>query len=221
MMNRLEDLYPHVLGHKSSIQATYDIARLAIERGVPGDFVECGVYAGAQCAAMARALLDSNWFNWQVEGRRVHLFDSFAGFPSIGEYDGDLRAVGTKPGGSACSLEDVKANMQRWRVPDELLVYWDGPFVTTMPMAVGFGSVEPDECAEELQTIRPKNIAVLRLDGDLYESTKVCLQYLYPQVSPGGWVILDDYNLDGCRKAFGEYFDKREKPAPICWRIPK
>ncbi len=47
-------------------------------------------------------------------------------------------------------------------------------------------------------------IALLRLDGDLYESTKVCVQHLFPKLSVGGWCIVDDWNLDGCRAAIAE-----------------
>ncbi len=61
-----------------------------------------------------------------------------------------------------------------------------------------------------------EKIAVLRLDGDLYDSTKVCLEQLEPLVSRGGWVIVDDFNLSGCRKAVLEHV----VPAPVYWRKP-
>jgi hypothetical protein len=47
----------------------------------------------------------------------------------------------------------------------------------------------------------------LRLDGDLYESTEICLKYLYPKVSVGGVVIIDDYALDGAKMAVCDYFN--------------
>ena len=75
-----------------------------------------------------------------------------------------------------------------------------------------------------------KSISILRLDGDLYESTKVCLEYLYPKVTKGGFVIIDDYeNLDGCRKAVHEYLEKhnlhptikkvKDGKGPIYWQV--
>ena len=189
------------LGHRTSQEATYDIARLALERGVPGDFVECGVYAGASCALMARAIMDHST-SW---GRKVHLFDSFAGIPAPGEYDTSLAA--NRGGESACSIEGVKINMEAWGIPDELLVYHQGLFADTVPLAVEYSKRRTLEA-----------IAVLRLDGDLYESTRVPLQHLYPIVSRGGWVIVDDYDLAGARKAVEDHF--ATAPAPIMWRKP-
>lgn len=219
-MKRLEDLHRSVLGHITTIEATYQLARMAIELGVPGDFCECGVYAGAQSAAMARAIQDT--FDRAFEftdgrglyrhpgyadaERRVHLFDSFAGFPELSrEHDGDMIVGGHKAGDTACSLADVQKNMKTWGIPEGLLVYHEGWFEDTMPIAVDtFG----------LAGLNINQIAVLRLDADLYESTKTAMRYLYPLVSPGGWVIVDDWNLDGCREAVSEFVT----PAPIMWR---
>jgi O-methyltransferase len=200
------------LGHRSSQEQTYDIARLVLQRGIPGDFVECGVYAGASCALMARALMDEAHEGAGVSGmpavtRRVHLFDSFAGIPAPGQYDTELAANGG--GESAVSIEDVQANMKAWGIPDELLVYRGGDFTFTIPWAI-----------EESNPLAVKQIALLRLDGDLYESTRVSLEHLYPLVSPGGYVIVDDFNLSGARKAVIEYF-KHSGPAPIAWRKPE
>lgn len=199
------------LGHRSSQEQTYDIARLVLQREIPGDFVECGVYAGACCAIMARAIMDycaelttdgrqATRQEWPSE-RRVHLFDSFAGIPKPGPHDSDL--AGNRGGESAVSLEGVQDNMQRWGIPEELLVYWRGDFQITVPHAVASKGIE--------------SIAMLRLDGDLYESTKVCMDHLYPLVAPGGYVIVDDFNLDGTRKAIVEH----GFPAPVMFRKPK
>jgi hypothetical protein len=126
-------------------------------------------------------------------GRRVHLFDSFAGVPPGGPNDEGW----THPEGvSACSRAQVEEYMRAWKIPPKLLNYHPGLFAETV--------------ASMMQT----PIAVLRLDGDLYESTKVCLEHLYPLVSVGGWVIIDDWNLPGCRKAVDEYFGGAP-PAPV------
>jgi len=183
------------LGWTTSVEQTYDAARLAIESSIPGDFVECGVYAGAQAALMALALCDG-----LVKGRRVHLYDTFAGIPKPGRQDFDVRA--NKGGETACSLEDVQRNMRDWGIPDEALVYHQGLFKHTM------GNPLEDE---------PKAIAVLRIDADLYESTYDALENLYPLVSTGGYVIVDDFNLLGCRRAVVDYFG-HAGPAPIMWR---
>lgn len=201
MIASLKTIAGRALSSLHTVRASYDIARMAIERGVSGDFVECGVFAGANAAAMAKAILD------QVELRcsrivratgeivsrrpRVHLFDSFEGIPQAGPHDTEFLEYGHKPGLSTCSLEAVKTHMQEWGIPEELLVYHPGWFDDTLH---GLHS----------DIVFDRGIAVLRLDGDLYESTKVCLEHLLPLVSPGGWVIVDDFDLSGARKAVME-----------------
>lgn len=201
----LRMLCPHTLGHYETLRATYDIAAALIANGVPGDFVECGVYAGGECAAMALAIMNGGngdrdhiylHEDMQVSGatvsRRVHLFDSFQGMPQCGEEDHEFKLHGNQPGEACVSLEGVQANMRKWGIPDELLVWHPGWFSYSTPIAVSdIGKLKGD-------------IALLRLDGDLYESTKVCLEHLYPRLVRGGACILDDYPLSGCRKAFHE-----------------
>ena len=196
-----EQVCYHALGHRTSQEQTYDLARVTLARGIPGDFVECGVFAGASCAIMARAILDHNFECLSREQRgatkaRVHLFDSFNGIPKPGPHDDPSQV---REGEAKATLAQVKANMQRWGIPDEMLVYHAGLFADTVPKAFGPG---------------PHPIAFLRLDGDLYESTKVCMEHLYPLVSKGGYVICDDYDLHGCRYALHETV----MPAPIAWR---
>src|SRR6185369_7750988 len=81
----LDNVALAALSSKETLLSTYDLARNVIERGVPGDFVECGVFGGAQCAVMARAIKDQRLEDYQ--DRRVHLFDSFEGVPAQGEHD--------------------------------------------------------------------------------------------------------------------------------------
>ncbi len=187
------------LADTPSIQATYDLARCMIEQNVPGDFVECGVYAGAQAAMMARAILDDETLDARAN-RKVHLFDCFEGVPLAGPEDRELAEV---PAGEAkCSLSAVMQNMRNWGIPPELVVYHPGLFERTVPLATRDGIV--------------KDIAFLRLDGDLYRSTTVCMEHLHSRVVRGGWVCVDDFNLSGCRKAVLETV----VPAPIYWRVP-
>ena len=206
----------HSLGGPESKEATYDIAMLALQRGIPGDFVECGVYAGASAALMARAILD--WWNdgeeyegvgmWTAAGghtKRVHLFDSFQGMPEADpKLDPELWGSNAEKvkGSACCSLPTVQANMQRWGIPPELLVYHPGWFGDTIPVFAALPFSYRDR------------IAVLRLDADLYSSTKVVMKYLYPLVSQGGWIICDDYDLSGARLAVNEVVN----PAPMYWR---
>ncbi len=196
----LDNVALAALSSKETLLATFDLARNVIERGIPGDFVECGVFGGAQCAAMARALMGPNWKGGPIHGtltRRVHLFDSFQGIPASGEHDAEWTHA---PGVSICTLEAVKDHMTEWGIPDELLVYHPGWFERTLTCICGDDETDPLCPAETC----PESIALLRLDADLYESTKICVEELYPLVSPGGWIIVDDFSLSGARKAFLE-----------------
>ena len=197
----VEQLRPSALGKPKTLYATYYLARMCLERGVQGDFVECGVFAGVHPALMAYACLDAK------QTRKIHLFDSFQGIPRpdandqrdicglLGPGNGELESTGI----SSCSRSVVASNMQRWGIPQSMLMYHEGWFQDTVPKA-------------------DISIAMLRLDGDLYASTKVCLEHLYPKVNHNGWCIVDDYHLHGCRKAVTEYFDGA--PGVVYW-IPE
>ncbi len=198
-----------------TLEATYDIATALIAHEIPGDFVEAGVYAGAHCAIMAAAIRRYTAYGTEEERecalkKRVHLFDSFAGIPPHGPNDIEFRESGYKGGESACSRQQVEANMKAWGIPSELLVYHKGLFEQTIPPVLGALDWK------KTPYLGFQTIALLRLDGDLYESTKVCVEYLLPLVSRGGWVIVDDLNLSGCRQALFE----KIIPAPCYFRIP-
>ncbi len=184
---------------------TRDLCERAISEDVRGDFVECGVFAGAQCAIMARVASRD-----KKHVRLVHLFDSFEGIPHAGPEDDETitACVGKNQDGalvssdvSVASVEQVRSNMSEWGIDSSLLRYHVGWFQETVPMLAS--------------TLAARGIAVLRLDGDLYESTLVCLKHLYPLVSAGGFVIIDDYALTGCRKACGCYFGHGFEPIAI------
>jgi len=198
MNRRLAKIAERAASSLSTVQTSYDLAKLAIYNRVPGDFVECGVYHGAQSAAMALAIMDARAAGHLEGNPRVHLFDSFEGVPAPGEHDHEWKAAGHPAGQSAASITDVQSNMQEWGIDSALLVYHPGYFDATINFYDG--------------NLGVKKIAVLRLDCDLYESTRVCLQQLYPLVSVGGWVSCDDFALDGARKAILEYFLGRNGP---------
>lgn len=200
----IENVAAAALSSMETVKATFDLARNAIERGIPGDFVECGVFGGVQCAMMARAIYNEHSEYYREMGcfpsghhRRVHLFDCFAGIPPIGPHDTDILDPETFNKHTTCSMKDVQANMRQWGIPDELLVYHPGLFAETLP------------------ALEPFPIAMLRLDGDLYESTKDPIKYLLPHVNPGGWVVVDDWGLSGARKAAEEMVNHR---GPLYWQ---
>jgi hypothetical protein len=172
---------------------------------IPGDLVECGTFKGGAIAMMARAHLASQ----PKPIRRVHLFDSFEGLPQPrAEIDGDKAAqlVGGKDSGAlvatglhACSVDVPRRLFQeRVRYPESMVEYHVGWFQETLPRDVG--SIG--------------EIGLLRLDGDWYESTRVCLEYLYPNVVKNGVIVIDDYGYwQGCRKAVDEFLS--HQPGPI------
>jgi len=181
---------------------SFQIAGYCIQNNIEGDFVECGVAAGAQVAAMAYAGQLLN------KPRVIHLFDSFEGIPLAGPNDTQQPGVGpithntnvknlndllVSSGITCHSLESVKANMKQWGIDESWLIYYKGWFQYTFPLSAH----------------KINKISFLRLDGDLYESTKICLEYFYPKVVTGGFVVIDDYSsLTGCRKAVDEYLKK-------------
>ena len=155
-----------------------------LEDRIPGDFIETGVWRGGACIYM-RALLMA----YGATDRRVWVADSFAGLPPPNpeRYPADAGSILHKIGLIAVSLEEVKKNFAKYDMLDEQVVFLNGWFKDTLPHA-------PIE-----------KLAILRLDGDMYESTTQALDSLYPKLSPGGFVIIDDYILIPCRKAVDDF----------------
>lgn len=163
---------------------------------IPGDVVECGVWRGGSMFAAARALLNRN-----STDRQLWLYDTFEGMSEPTTADVDLR------GESAAGLlelhhpEDRAGVWCRSRL-EEVEQTMAGSGYPADGIRYVVGKVE-----ETLPTIRPKSIALLRLDTDWYESTRCELEYLFPLLSPGGVLIVDDYgHWQGCRRAVDDYF---------------
>ncbi|HTZ49308.1 MAG TPA: TylF/MycF family methyltransferase [Verrucomicrobiae bacterium] len=159
--------------------------REVLQENVPGDFIETGVWRGGACIFM-RATLQA----YHDNVRRVWAADSFAGLPKPdGRYlqdQGDRHYK--KKDQLGVSLDQVKANFARYDLLDERVCFLPGWFKDTLPSA-------PIE-----------HLAILRLDGDMYSSTMDALQCLYPKLSPGGFVIVDDYGvLESCRTAVEDF----------------
>jgi hypothetical protein len=161
-----------------------------IAENVPGDFVETGVWRGG-ATIMMRAVLAA----YGIADRRVFAADSFEGFPAQSTADTNFTVGGVSD--FAVPLNEVKANFARYGLLDAQVVFLKGLFADTLPKAP------------------IKSIAVLRLDGDLYESTRDGLA-LYGKLSPGGALIADDYFLfEGQRKAIDEFRDAHGIADPI------
>jgi hypothetical protein len=155
-----------------------------LREGVAGDLIETGVWRGGACIFM-RGILKAH----DVRDRRVYVADSFAGLPEpdADAYPADRGDVHHIHEFLAISQEQVAANFRRYGLLDDRVVFLKGWFKDTLPAA-------PME-----------QLAVLRLDGDMYGSTIEALTSLYPKLSVGGYCIIDDYALPGCRKAVDDF----------------
>ena len=171
-----------------------------ISNGVKGDLIETGVWRGGATILM-RAILKVN----DVTDRRVWVADSFAGLPppdphKYPEDAGDRHHTRKE---LAVSLEEVRSNFERYGLLDDQVRFLKGWFRDTLPAA----------------PIR--QLAVVRLDGDMYESTMEALAVLYPKLVIGGYLIVDDYNaVEGCRKAIHDYRSRNnitDEMIPIDW----
>lgn len=164
-------------------------ARLCVEQvladGVPGDIVETGVWRGGMSIFM-RGVLKAHG----VTDRKVWLADSFRGLPppDAERYPADRGLDLSSWKILSVSVEEVRHNFARYGLLDDQVGFLVGWFRDTLPGA-------PME-----------QLSVLRLDGDLYESTVQALDALYPRLSPGGYCIVDDYGaVEGCRVAVTDY----------------
>ena len=165
-----------------------ELIEQALGEGVPGDVLEAGVWRGGACI-LARAVLD-------VRGgleRRVFVADSFAGLPAPSpEHPADRGARYHLERSLSVSQDEVRASFERFGLLSDRVVFVPGWFRDSLP------------------TLDVDALAVLRLDGDMYGSTMDPLVHLYDRVSPGGFVIVDDYQLlPCCRQAVTDFFDDR------------
>jgi O-methyltransferase len=163
---------------------------------IPGDLIECGVWRGGACILM-RAVLAA----YGDTARSVWLADSFEGVPRSDpeNYAADKGIRAEFVAGILGVPEAaVRANFERYGLLDDRVRFLPGWFKDTLHDA-------PIE-----------RIAVLRLDGDLYESTIQALDALYPRLSPGGFCIIDDYQVvKACEQAVTDYRAKHGVTAEI------
>jgi hypothetical protein len=166
-----------------------------IQNQIPGDCIETGVWRGGATILMA-AILKA----YGETDRRVWVADSFAGVPppNAEKYPHDLNLCLHATPYLAVSMETVQKNFKKYNLLDNQVVFLKGWFKDTLPEA-------PVD-----------KIALLRLDGDLYESTMDSLTALYPKLSIGGYAIIDDYNAIGaCRAAVTDYRESHGITDPI------
>jgi len=165
------------------------LAEKVIRKRVMGDFMETGVWRGGACILM-RAVLNAHG----IKDRCVWAADSFEGLPSPNEekYPADEGDKFHTFSELSVSLEQVKRNFEKYGLLDDQVKFLKGWFKDTLPNAP------------------IQKLALLRLDGDMYESTMDALLALYDKVSVGGYVIIDDYNVvEGCKSAVHDFLSER------------
>ena len=171
-----------------------------LEGGVPGDLVEAGVWRGGATIFM-RAILKAH----DVADRRVWVADSFEGLPppDAASYPADSGDRHHTVRELRVSLAEVQRNFAKYDLLDEHVRFLKGWFRDSLP-AAPIGA-----------------LAVIRLDADMYGSTIEALTYLYPKLSRGGYVIVDDYGaVPACRRAVDDYRARhsiREEMRAIDW----
>lgn len=208
----IERIRPYTMLPQGRLVTLYQQVAYCEKHSMPGSFVECGVWKGGAVGLMALANMKHT-----VHRRHLHLFDSFQEICQPDEsVDGqaDVARIKRKLGRASLSgelepitgvydsiggpgtLEENRQLLERILGYDaEYLHYHVGWFQETLPVK----SSEID------------SIAILRLDGDWYASTKICLDYLYAKVVSGGFVIIDDYGAyEGCKKAVDEFIEDNQ-----------
>jgi O-methyltransferase len=181
------------------VQAVIEAVRYIIRNEIDGAFMECGVYMGGSMMAVAITLL-----KLQVNNRKLYLFDTFEGMPRPETVDVNFqgrpaldyfltqRIDDASSRWANAPLEVVREAMSQTGYPADNIHFVKGLVEDTVPASA------------------PESIALLRLDTDWYKSTKHELDHLYPRVSSGGAVIIDDYGeLMGAKKAVDEYFEEQ------------
>jgi O-methyltransferase len=182
-----------MIGRKRTHNVRTLVERVIAER-VPGDLIEAGCWRGGT-VIMMRGVLKAHGIN----DRTVFAADSFQGLPEPDpeRFPADSGDINYTAAELAVSIDEVKGNLARYGLNDGGVEFLEGWFRDTLP------------------TVRDRRWALVRLDGDLYESTMDGLVNLYPQLSPGGYLIVDDYGWENCRQAVEDYRSEHGITAPI------
>jgi len=202
-IDTIRAVQPYTMTTVRRIEAVCSATEYILKYDIPGAFVESGVWMGGSSMAAAFTLVKNG-----VTDRELYLFDTFEGIPAPGEHDGLIggwRSVeewwsteNSDPNSAPfldAPVETVRANMA--------LTGYDLNRTHLIP-----GLVQ-----ETLPASAPEQIVFLRLDTDWYESTKVEMELLFPRLSPGGVLIVDDYGFtEGARKAVDEFLAAYEHP---------
>ena len=201
----ITSIKPFTLSTEERIFSLIEAVRYVLKNNIEGDFVECGVWKGGSIMTMIKILQENN------QEKDLYLYDTFAGMTKPTEFDRNIKnnyasdyfekakINDDSSNLTNISLEEVKKNIMTLGYNSRKLHYVVGKVEKTLPRYA------------------PEKIALLRLDTDWYESTKHELIHLFPLLSKGGIIIIDDYwSWQGSKLATDEYF--QEKNIPIFLR---
>lgn len=188
-----------------------------LSKGIPGDFIEAGVFRGGatilmRAALAAREAEEKSTSALHGEQRRVFVADSFEGIPP------SRRAVGGGIGTEDCdtwteryavSLADVRANFRRFGLLDERVTFLPGFFNVSLPPIFGGPNAYPPPQQP------PPKLSIVRIDADAYDGVRDALESLYPHLAVGGVLIIDDWHLVGAAAAAHEYRAAHRITSPV------
>lgn len=199
----VESALPYTMTGVARLQSVIDAVRYCVARELPGAFAECGVWRGGSVMAMILTLQQLG-----APKRDIHLYDTFEGMTEPTEHDVSpvsepaLETWRRSQGGQRRPWHElfdpklfneaqVRATLLSTGYPADCLHFVKGPVEETLPARA------------------PERLALLRLDTDWYESTRHELEHLYPRLTDGGVLIVDDYgHWQGARRAVDEYFER-------------
>jgi len=192
-----EECKDFTMTSRNRMYALYKSVEYIVKNEIPGDIVECGVWKGGSAMLCAMTLAKLG----EVD-RKIYLYDTYEGMSEPTEKDvssNNLKAKdqwlestqGNVTDWCLASLDEVKEAMHETGYPKEKLVFIKGKVEDTIPENI------------------PDQVSILRLDTDWYESTYHEMKHLYPLLSRGGVLIIDDYGYwKGAREAVDKYIEE-------------
>lgn len=201
MKNRLNQISGHLYSTLETQQNSFDMGKHVVDNKIEGDIIECGIASGANFATMMLGASEDL-------SRTFWGFDSFEGIQLAGKKDTLQAGIGAithdvnvldselliSSGITSHSKESVLINFKNWGVDNFNIKLVEGWVQNTI-----------DTVIDEI-----KSISILRLDMDIYNPTKYTLEKLYPLITKGGVIIIDDWELDGVRIAVEEYLKENK-----------
>lgn len=193
-----EKCKPFTMTSIERMYALHSALNYVISNGIKGDFVECGTWKGGSSMLMAKTLFDNAKFDVNL-----FLYDTFEGMSVPSSRDVSINGLEAADNWNTVKQDDklfcfseideVKANLLSTSYPIDRMHFIKGKVEDTIPQII------------------PEKIALLRLDTDWYESTYHEMKHLYPRLTKGGVLIIDDYgHWNGAREAVDQYFSEND-----------